>query len=74
MPFDEISIDIVKKVWWIRCINLKNNHFCEIVLKSLIQDSQYNEYKATINPMGYVPAIKIPGKYGENVFWYILKN
>ena len=56
--------------WRVRAaLEYKKINYEEISVDIVGKGASFLEYKTQINPMGFVPAVKIPKFAGERVFW-----
>ena len=55
--------------WRVRAaLTYKEIMFEEVLVDIVSKNADYQEYKRTISPMGFVPAVMLP-QYSDKVFW-----
>ena len=58
--------------WRVRAaLMYKGINYEEISVDIVSKDVHYQDYTRKINPMGFVPAVKMPKYAGERVFWFV---
>jgi len=56
--------------WRVRAaLEFKKIDFEEISINTVEKGETYLQYKNSSNPMGFIPAVKIPAYAGDRVFW-----